>query len=145
MVRAVRPGGRVVVADDDHEALKLWPEPPRVAHAWRAYVRSYDRHGNDPIVGRRLVSLLHQAGARPVRSTVVFFGACAGEATFPAFVANLAGVLRGARAAILATGEMDGADLDAALAELERWGARPDAAIWFYLAWAEGAAPSLPG
>src|SRR6266576_212810 len=27
MVQAVRPGGRVVLADDDHEILRLWPEP----------------------------------------------------------------------------------------------------------------------
>ena len=28
MVRAVKPGGRVVLADDDHDLLRLWPEPP---------------------------------------------------------------------------------------------------------------------
>src|SRR5262249_52749630 len=58
MARAVCPGGRVVVADDDHEALRLWPEAPGVMAVWRAYVRTYDRLGNDPIVGRRLVELL---------------------------------------------------------------------------------------
>ena len=26
MVRAARPGGRIVVEDDDHELLRLWPE-----------------------------------------------------------------------------------------------------------------------
>ena len=28
MVRAVQPGGRIVLADDDHDVLRLWPEPP---------------------------------------------------------------------------------------------------------------------
>src|SRR5262245_31819823 len=39
MVRAVRPGGRVVLADDDHDVLRLWPEPPGLREAWQAYLR----------------------------------------------------------------------------------------------------------
>src|SRR5262249_47291147 len=31
MVRAVRPGGRILLGDDDHEALRLWPEPAGLA------------------------------------------------------------------------------------------------------------------
>src|SRR5262249_37442388 len=52
MARAVRPGGRVVLEDDDHEMLRLWPEPPGVDAVWRAYIRTYDRLGNDPLIGR---------------------------------------------------------------------------------------------
>ena len=60
-----REYSRIILADDDHDVLRLWPEPPGLTDVWRAYQRSYDRHGNDPIVGRRLVQLLHQAGAQP--------------------------------------------------------------------------------
>ena len=49
---------------------------------WQAYIRSYDRLGNDPYVGRRLVSLLHEAGAVPTRNNWVFFGGCAGNPVF---------------------------------------------------------------
>src|SRR4051812_4913370 len=28
MMKAVRPGGRLVLQDDDHDILRLWPEPP---------------------------------------------------------------------------------------------------------------------
>ena len=93
MVRAVRPGGRIILEDDDHEVLRLWPEPPGFAPLWQAYMRTYDRHGNDPIVGRRLVEWLHQARRAPRRNTWIFFGSCAGHADFPAFVTNLAGVV----------------------------------------------------
>src|SRR5213595_4141961 len=86
MVRAVRPGGRVVLQDDDHDVLRLYPEPPGFMTLWRAYERTYDRLGCDPYIGRRLVSLLHEAGAQPVRATWIFFGACAGQPNFPAFV-----------------------------------------------------------
>ena len=33
MVRAVRPGGRVALLDDDHELLRLAPEVPSAARA----------------------------------------------------------------------------------------------------------------
>jgi SAM-dependent methyltransferase len=145
MVAAVRPGGRIVLCDDDHDNVHLHPEPAGFAPAWAAFVRSYDRLGHDPYVGRRLTSLLVQAGAAPVRITQVFFGACAGQPTFPGFAANLLQNLRGARTAILAPGTLDGAALDAALAALERWAERPDAALWYGMSWAEGRRESAPG
>jgi SAM-dependent methyltransferase len=139
MVRAVRPGGRVVLADDDHDLLRLWPEPPGLMSLWQAYMRTYDRLGNDPFVGRRLVSLLQQAGAAPVRNTWVFFGACTGAPVFPAIVENLAGVLTGARDAVLSTSRMDPQWFDRGIAALKEWSALPDAALWYAVAWAEGA------
>jgi SAM-dependent methyltransferase len=138
MVRAVRPGGRVVVCDDDHSVMRLHPEPPGFAAAWEAFVRSYDRLGNDPFVGRRLVALLHGAGARPRRATWIFFGACAGDPAFPGFAENLAGNLRGARDAIAATGMVSADALERTLAALTEFGERPDAAIWYAMPWAEG-------
>ena len=101
MVRAVKPGGRIVLADDDHGVLRLWPEPPGWMSLWDAYMRAYERIGNDPLVGRRLVQLLHEAGAQPVRNTWVFFGGCAGMETFPILAANMAGVVRTARDTIV--------------------------------------------
>jgi SAM-dependent methyltransferase len=138
MVGAVRPGGRVVLADDDHANVRLHPEPAGFSTVWEAFVRSYDRLGHDPYVGRRLTGLLAQAGAPPVRISWVFFGACAGQAAFAGFAANLLQNLRGAREAVLAAGTLDGEGLDAALAALERWAGRPDAAIWYAVNWAEG-------
>jgi hypothetical protein len=51
----------VVLTDDDHSVLRLHPEPPGLLAVWRAFVRTYDRNGNDPYVGRRL------PGGPPVR------------------------------------------------------------------------------
>lgn len=138
MARAVRPGGRVVLEDDDHETLQLWPEPPRVAQVWRAYQRTYDRSGCDPHVGRRLVQLLSGAGLTPSRIEQLPFGACSGQPAFVPLVRNLADVLRGARDAILATGGAGEDDLGEALAALEQFARRGDAAFWYTIRWAEG-------
>jgi SAM-dependent methyltransferase len=138
MARAVRPGGRIVLQDDDHDVLRLWPEPLGVRSLWRAYIRTYDRLGNDPYVGRRLVELLAAAGARPVRATWIFFGACAGDAAFPTFVDNMASIVAGARDAIVSGRLLGPAEFDAALAELRRFRDRADGAFWYAICWAEG-------
>jgi ubiquinone/menaquinone biosynthesis C-methylase UbiE len=138
MVRAVRPGGRIVLADDDHGVLRLWPEPPGWMRLWDAYMRAYERVGNDPLVGRRLVQLLHEASAQPVRNTWVFFGGCAGMETFPILAANMAGVVRTARETIVSHGLFDAGDFDRVMGEYREWSQRPDAALWFSVAWAEG-------
>jgi len=137
MARAVKPGGRIVLEDEDHEILRLWPEPAGLDQMWRAYIDSYRRAGNDPSIGKRLVELLHQAGARPRRSTFIYFGACSGEPVFPTIASNLIGVLRGAKAAVLAGGVREAAFSDY-LAAIQEWGTRPDAAMWYAMAWAEG-------
>ena len=79
MVRAVRRGGRVVLADDDHQILRLWPEPSGFLELWQAYIQAYEHLGCDAFVGRRLVALLRESGANPVRNHWIFFGSCAGS------------------------------------------------------------------
>jgi ubiquinone/menaquinone biosynthesis C-methylase UbiE len=141
MVRAVKPGGRIVLADDDHDVLRLWPESPGLVQLWHAYMRSYDRHGNDPYVGRRLVSLLHQAGAQPVGKKWIDFGSCVGENTFETVVTNLINILLGARDTILAESLLDADSFDRAIEALRHWGQRPDAVLWYAISWAEGVRP----
>ena len=109
--------------------IRLWPEPSGFTPLWRAYIRSFDRLGNDPAIGRRLVWLLHQAGAIPERNTWIFFGSCSGSSDFHAYVENAAGVLLGARRAIVGGGLLPAGEFDAALAALDVWKRRPDAAL----------------
>jgi SAM-dependent methyltransferase len=141
MVRAVRPGGRVVLSDDDHSLLRLHPEPPGLRAVWDAFARTYDRNGNDPYVGRRLAALLHGAGARPRRYTWLPVSCCAGEPGFGGILENLAGNLRGAREAIAATGAVTAGEVDAAVAALRDFTARPEAALGYAFPWAEGVRP----
>ena len=137
MARAVRVGGRVILADDDYELLRLWPEPPAFAPVWHAYQRSYDRHGNDPIVGRRLVQLLHQAGLQPRRNTFVFFGGCAGEPEFEDVVRNIASIIGEALDDIIATG-VPRQTVASGINALMEWSKKPDSAVWYGMNWAEG-------
>jgi SAM-dependent methyltransferase len=139
MVKAVRPGGRIVLEDDPHDTLRLWPEPPGFTQLWSAYMRTYDRVGNDPLIGHRLVQLLVEAGAQPVRNAWPFFGACAGQPELLlGFVDNLVRILEGVREPILKLGQFDEQTFAACLAAVRQWAHRPDAAFWYAVSWAEG-------
>ncbi|MFL5241077.1 MAG: methyltransferase domain-containing protein [Gemmataceae bacterium] len=141
LVRSVRPGGRIVLEDDSHDILRLTPEPPGFHALWKAYMRTYDRLANDPYIGHRLVSLLHEAGATPVRNSWIFFGGCQGDGRFDAFVENLVRILEGARAVVLNNSLLDAGSFADAMTALQRWSRLPDAALWFAISWAEGRRP----
>lgn len=144
MTRAARPGGRIVLADDDHDVMRLHPEPAGFRALWRAYIRVFEMIGNDPFVGRRLVQMLVEAGTIPDRNTWVFFGSAAGAPDFDATVGNLSTLLHETRPAIVTRRLLGGPACDRALAALRAFGARPDAALWYALCWAEGIRPERP-
>ncbi len=141
MKAATRPGGRVVLADDDHGGFQLWPEPLGFPTLWQAYIRAYQRLGNDPFVGRKLVSLLHCAGLTQVRNATVFFGGCAGNDAFDLVMGNLLGVFGGARQEMLDNKSLDQNSFDDAMEALVRWGDDPTTAMWYSLCYAEGFVP----
>jgi len=138
MVRAARPGGRVVLEDDDHELLRLWPESQGFYQVWQAYIRAFESLGTDPYVGRHLVSLLHEAGARPMRNTFNFFGGCAGSPSFEALIRNFVGIIESAKQKMVSSGNIGASTIDEGLAAFEEWSRRPDAAMWYPTCWAAG-------
>lgn len=140
MVRAARPGGRIVIEDDDHDLLRLYPAVPTFEAVWRAYLRSYQALGRDPMVGRRLPRLLAHAGAQPVRVDWPFFGACHGSEDWDVIVSNCRAILTGARDAIRDAGIPDG-PFEAALRDYDAWSATPGAAFWYCTFWAEAQKP----
>jgi serine phosphatase RsbU (regulator of sigma subunit)/SAM-dependent methyltransferase len=145
MVRAVRPGGRIVLEDDDHKVLRLWPEPPGLLELWRAYYLTYEHQGKDPFVGRHLIKLLHQAGAIPRRNRCLDFGSCAGNPNFEAMVENFIGIMDGARDEMVSFNLSDHDRIDAALEEFRNWSRCPDASLWYTTSWAEGVRPGQKG
>lgn len=138
MVRAAKPGGRIILEDDDHEALILYPAVPEFEALWRGYARAYEATGRDPRIGRKLVSLLAAAGAHPSRCDWPFFGACAGSEAFDAIITNCRAILTGARETILAHGMVTDNEFEAGIHAYDVWSKWPDASYWYCTFWAEG-------
>jgi ubiquinone/menaquinone biosynthesis C-methylase UbiE len=141
MVRAVRSGGKVVLIDDDHEVLRLWPEPVSFPLLWTAYMRSYDRLGNDPHVGKRAIHMLHEAGAKPARVSQIFFGGCSGMSGFEAWSNNLVHIISQSRETAVKGGLIDAETFDAAIEGIKAWSRRPDAAAFYGVAYSEAVKP----
>jgi ubiquinone/menaquinone biosynthesis C-methylase UbiE len=138
MVRAVKKGGRVILADDDHDIFRLYPEIPGFKKLWRAYIKTFLSVGNDPDIGRKLVSLLYRAGLTPLRNTWIFFGSCSGDIHFPVYVDNLIGVIVGAKEQMLHQGLFKEEKFDSIIDSFRDWRHKPDAALWYAVSWAEG-------
>ncbi len=138
MVKAAKVGGRIILSDDDHATYRPTPEPLGFSLIWNAYCRSYERLGNDPYIGRRLVTLLHQSGINKIKNNSVFFGGCQGEYSFPLVANNLIGILEGAKRLILQEQLLPKASFDTAIERLHHWKTLPDAALFYAIDWVEG-------
>jgi SAM-dependent methyltransferase len=141
MVRAARPGGRIVLQDDDHELLRLWPELPGFDRIWHSYMTAFERNHNDPRIGRRLVQLLSQAGAQPTRNTSLFFGSCAGTDTWITCTDNLRNVIDTLVPAMLRHQLVSRAEYEKFILAFQAWRNRTDAAMWYGISYAEGRRP----
>jgi len=144
MVRALRPGGRLFISDDDHDVFRLTPEPAGFRELWGAYVRSYEVAGNDPYIGRNLVRILHDAGLVPIRNGGMFFGGSADEPHFGMIADNLIGILEGAGETMIGTRMISRVAYKGAMDALRSWKSDPAASQWYMLCWAEGIIPITP-
>jgi SAM-dependent methyltransferase len=131
MAGAVRPGGRVILSDDDYDGLRLWPEPPGFASLWHAYQRTYDRHGNDPIIRPTCV---HDV------SHLSFLADAPASLTLKAVVRNIASIIDEAIDDIVGIG-LPCQSVTATLDALIDWSKEPDPAVWFGMSWAEAVRP----
>lgn len=139
MVRAVCPnGGRIILQDDNHDTMRLYPEIRDFDVLWEVYYKSYEVLGNDPLIGHKLVSLLYEAGAKPLKNDWIFFGSCRGDENFHYYVENIIGVLEGAKRTIIGNDLLGEEAFKAGINAISDWQNLPDAAIWFSLSYAEG-------
>jgi ubiquinone/menaquinone biosynthesis C-methylase UbiE len=138
MAKALKPGGRIFLFDDDHETMVLFPEPIGFKELWTAYMDSYVEVGNDPFIGRKMPKLLQEHGFREVKNDVVFFGDCYGTETFQWFVANLAEVIATSKSVMIQADLIKESAYTAAIQNIYDWAKNPHASMWYNIAMTEG-------
>lgn len=138
MIKALKPGGRIFLEDDDHNTVTLFPEPAGFPTLWAAYMDSYVEAGNDPFIGRKLTKLLHDQGIRNIRNDVIFFGDCAGTETFGLFVTNLVEVISTSYEVMISSNLISDQDYQMAIDSIKKWGELPFASLWYNISMAEG-------
>lgn len=135
--KALKPGGRIVLVDDDHANFRITPEQPAFSRLWAVYCQVYEQLGNDPFIGRNLTTLLKQAGFEKLTIDFVLFGATADEDDFVYYANNLIGILEGAKVEMSALYPVD-EDLDSDLEDIRTWSGLADATLWYAANWVEG-------
>lgn len=138
MRRALCDGGKIVLADDDHQAMILFPEPEGFQQLWTAYIDSFIEIGNDPFIGRKLPRLLHESGFADVKNDIVFFGDTAGSETFREYINNLSEVITTAKSVMLEYNFISAPQFEAALASLLKWSELSYATAYYPLCLATG-------
>lgn len=141
MTRAARPGGRVVIEDDDHGLIRLWPEPKGYDALSRSYVRWCETQGFNPFIGRRLVELLQNAGASPKRSASLSVSSCAGSPSFRPLLHIVVESFQSAGKSMMQSGAILSDEFESGMQGLRSWNDHPAAALWYTTCWAEGRRP----
>ena len=70
MVRALRPGGRLVVEDIDYDGAFSHPASDASRRHNELYTQAALRNGGDPYIGRRLPMMLVEAGVERVTASI---------------------------------------------------------------------------
>jgi len=132
MHRALRPGGRVCVQENDILVVGFYPECPRFAQVWRQFCLLQTQLGGDARVGRRLFPLLQKAGFSEIRLSLQSEVHTSGLESFRPWVGNLKAILLSAAPNLQAHHLAGGDDVTSAADELEHFMERGDATALFY-------------
>ncbi|HET9234975.1 MAG TPA: hypothetical protein VFP10_12615, partial [Candidatus Eisenbacteria bacterium] len=95
----------------------------------------------DHAVGRRLVDLLHRAGAVPKRSASLTVSSCAGSPSFRPLMHIITDCFANSEKSVQGTETMTAAEFATSMLALRTWSEHPAAALWYMTCWAEGRRP----
>ena len=70
MLRALRPGGRLLVEDIDYDGAFSHPDSAASRRHHELYTQAALRNGGDPYIGRRLPGMLLEAGVQRVTASI---------------------------------------------------------------------------
>ncbi len=132
MRRVARPGGRVLVQENNIEINRFDPPCPAFDRVWGRFAELQAMLGGDALIGRRLYRLFKGAGLRRVELSVqpeVHWSASPG---FVPWVTNLIGNVRSGEKALVERGLVSRDDIRGAIAELQDLMTREDASAIFY-------------
>lgn len=120
--RVLRPGGTITVIEGDHGSAFFHPDDADARAAIDCLVELQRRAGGDALIGRRLTSLLLQAGFGPVRTSprCVHADAATPERSDAFTRRTFAAMVAAARDPAVRAGLIDPARFDAGIAALHR-------------------------
>ncbi len=138
MVQSVRPGGRVILCDDDHSSFRLYPENEDVSKLLNELSKVYLQAGNDPFVGQKIAHYLNNAGATPVRSSMIHFGGVGGSSRLNEIITLTTELILNSKSIILQYTDYDEQSLDNTIEIFHEWSRKKGNALWYSIPIIEG-------
>jgi SAM-dependent methyltransferase len=138
MYLAAKRAGKIILFDDDHQNFRITPTCEGFDTLWKVYYKTYEKLGNDPFIGRKLVGLLKSTGCKNIKNGQVFFGSCADEPQFTLYAENLIEVVALAKDTILSFNLLSEEEFEQCISDMIQWSQKPDAAIWYQVCFAQG-------
>jgi SAM-dependent methyltransferase len=132
MRRVLKPGGRLLVQENDIFMCRFDPDCPTFYMVWERFVELQARLGGDGLIGRRLFGLLKRAGFKDIELSLQPEIHWAGKPTFEGWVINIIGNIEGAKQALVESGLATGDEVDAAASELRSLMERDDSSALFH-------------
>jgi SAM-dependent methyltransferase len=132
MRRVLKPGGRLLVQENDIFMCRFDPDCPIFYKVWEQFVELQARLGGDGLIGRRLFGLLKRAGFNNIELSLQPEIHWAGKPTFEGWVTNIIGNIEGARQALVENSLATTDEVDKAANELRGLMGRDDSSALFH-------------
>ena len=132
MRRALKPGGRAMVQENNILINQFHPECPAFNRVWHAFVELQASLGGDALIGKKLFALFKEAGFRDIELSIQPEVHWHGSSGFRPWIQNLIGNVRSAESALAAIGFCSAQEIDSAIGELVALLGNERASAYFY-------------
>ena len=132
MRRVLRPGGRVCIQENNVLANEFFPDCPKFDSVWEKFVALQSKLGGDALIGKKLFTLLLQAGFQNIRLSFAPEIHPADSDTFLPWVENMIHNVTGAAELLVRHRLATQREIDEAVEEVRVFEKLPDACAYFY-------------
>jgi ubiquinone/menaquinone biosynthesis C-methylase UbiE len=132
MRRALKPGGKAFVQENNILINTFDPECPHFEAIWRQFARLQQTHGGDALIGKKLFRLMREAGFGGIRLSIQPEVHCYGMPTFRTWVENLMQNVRPSEEQLIEKGMATAEDIRWAKQELAELVRNPSGSAYFY-------------
>ena len=132
MRRALKPGGRICVQENDIAVFQLWPDCPTWKKLWAKFGELQTMLGGDGYIGRKLYQYFIEAGFSSVELSLQPELHYAGMPTFELWIINALKILEASGPDLLEKGMSTQEELRIARREMEQFITLKEAASYFY-------------
>lgn len=119
--RVLKPDGKIFVQENNILFMDFYPNCPKFLKIWHKFVYLQKLLGGDALIGKKLFSIFSKTNFRNIELSFGQEIHYAGKKSFPFWIENLIGNIRGAENKFIENSVASKDEIDAACLELEKF------------------------